>query len=132
MQIFLLAVTLLTIALIFLQRYNETIKDAEVGPASFSFNEWLRHTAVEMSWNLVVFGAVCAGLNVDFIIKATEIGTDTGTEATLVGIGGAIATGTGIYKGVQLIVLPIFNKITGGTTARNKLRKKLEEVTQTQ
>lgn len=123
---FLLGITFLTLVVIFWQRFIETSKDAEVGPATLTGAEWLKHTAVEMAFDLALFVALCAGINLDFILKATEAGTDTGSQATLVSIGGAIATGTAIYKGVQIFILPLFNRLTGGTTARKKLRTKVE------
>lgn len=118
----------MTLAAMFFQKYNDTMNDAEAGPASLTFSEWIRHSVVEMILDLAVFVALCAGVNIDFIIKAAQTGTDTGSQANLVSIVGAVAMGTAIYKGVQLVILPIFNAFTGGTTARKKLRNKLAGV----
>ena len=130
MQTFLLAVVLLTLVALFWRRYLETVGDAEVSPVNFSLSEWFKHSAVEMAFDIVFFVALCLGLNIDFIINSAEIGTNTPAEATLATIGGAIATGTAIYKGVQMVVLPLFNLVTGGKTARKKLRTKIASAQQ--
>jgi len=126
MQIFLLAIVLATLVAIFWRRYLETSKDAGAGSVELPFGEWAKHTAIEFGFNILAFVALCSGLNIDFIIKSAEVGTTTDVQATMATIGGAIATGTAIYKGVQIAVLPLFNYFTGGATARKKLREKLE------
>jgi hypothetical protein len=125
----LLAIVLITIAGIFLTRYNTLVKDAEAGPAEFSPAEWFRHTAIEMGFNVLFFVAICLGINIDFITKMIDTGTETGAEANLLTIGGAIATGTLIQRVVQNVIMPIIAKITGAATARKKLREKTREAT---
>jgi hypothetical protein len=123
MNIFLLSIVLLTIVGIFLQRWAEIKNDANVGPAELSFNDWLRHSAVEMTLNLILFVALALGVNVDSLIKAADtVASGIGTYSDVTSIAGAFATGSAIYKVVQLTLLPLWNVLTGATTARKKLR----------
>lgn len=127
-QIFLLGIVLLTLILIFLQRYQQIKKDAAVSTADLTFWEWLEHSAIEIVFNIVFFIALCMGINIDSLIHATQTVTENARQADQVSILGAIATGTAIYKGVQFTVLPLFNWISGAKTARAKLRNKVAEV----
>lgn len=125
MKILLLAVTFLTLVAMFAQSYTKLQNDAGVVGPNLSFNEWLRHTAVEIVLNLLLFIAVCLGINIGLAEKISHVATSDEISAFSVAFSGAVATGTLIYKTVQLTFLPLWNSLTGAVTARKLLRDKI-------
>ncbi len=125
MKILLLVVTFLTLIAMFAQAYAKLQNDADVVKPNITFAEWLKFTAVEIVLNLVLFAAMCLGINLNLAEKISQLATSDEISAFSVAFGGAVAAGMSIYKTVQLTLLPIWNSLTGAATARKVLREKI-------
>lgn len=125
MKILLLMVTFFTLVGLFSQAYAKTQNLANVVTPSMTLKEWLKFSAVEIVANLLLFTAMCLGINVGLAEKVSEIATSDTSSAFAVQFGGAVAAGTLIYKTVQFTILPLWNSLTGAVTANKALREKI-------
>lgn len=125
MQIFLLGMVLVSLIGLFYQDYQKLVNDTEALPVDLEPKNWFKHTAVEIVLNLVLFVAFVLKVDLNSLLKAAETVADgAGTFTDVTSIAGAIATAALIHKVVQVTLLPMWNWITGGTTARQNLRNR--------
>jgi len=127
MHTLLLAIVFLTIIGLFWQRWQQLSNDANSSPTDLTFGEWAKHTAIEFGFNVLAFIAYCLGVNVSLGEQVATQATDGATQAQLLTITAAIASGVAIYKFVQVTLLPLWNGLTGAITARKLLRNKVED-----
>lgn len=116
----LLAFVFVSLAGTYYTTYNALTADALADGKDFSRNDYLKHTALEMAFSLLIF--VCLYFKVD-ISSITELAGDS-TASEITTIGGAITVGAGIPKIVNKIIMPIFKLAFGSKTARKVLREK--------
>lgn len=129
MQTLLLILTGLIIFVQFGQNYVQLANDAEASPTELSFNEWLKHTWLEIILNLGCFAALCFGIDIGLGEHlATVAASGDPTNLFMITVATAVATAAGIRKIVQLTLLPMFSFLFKARTARKVLRDKVSEV----